>query len=462
MSQQLSIVWYRQDLRISDHPPLWEAAQRGKILPIYICDPLTLGEASKIFLHHSLHSLNHSLKNCLHVYKNDPLAVFSQLVKDYKIDHLYFNLSYEPWIIKETKAVVAFCKTKGIEWTAFNANFLYHPSTLTKEDGTFYRVFTPFKKNALKKPFRKPISTPKKLDLIKDLKHCVTIDFLNLLPKKSWGKKIEENWEGGEKAAEIKLKTFIKEGIEGYRVGRDLPSENHTSHLSPYLHFGEISPAQIIEKLDGVRQGEDKDFFISELMWREFSTYLLYFFPSLEEKNFNAQFNGYPWKKNSAFLKAWQEGKTGYPFIDAAMRELWETGYMHNRARMVVASFLVKNLNIHWHHGRDWFWNCLVDADLANNSASWQWVAGCGVDAAPFFRIFNPVTQGEKFDAEGQYVKKWIKELKNLSPKYIHKPWTAPIDILDAAGIELGKTYPYPIIELGSSRISALKLYTSL
>lgn len=462
MNEQLSIVWYRQDLRISDHPPLWEASKRGKILPIYICDPSTLGEASKIFLHHSLHSLNHWLKSCLHVYKKDPISVFSQLVKDYKVDHLYFNLCYEPWIIKETKEVVAFCKSKGINSTAFNANFLYHPSTLTKEDGTFYKVFTPFKKNALKFPFRKPISTPTKLDLIKDLKHCVTIDALNLLPKNPWRKKIEENWEVGEKGAEIKLKQFIKEGIKGYRVGRDFPSEKHTSHLSPYLHFGEISPAQVVAKLDGVHDSEDKAFFISELMWREFSTYLLYFFPTLEEKNFNPKFNSYPWKKNTSLLKAWQEGKTGYPFIDAAMRELWETGYMHNRARMVVASFLVKNLNIHWHHGRDWFWNCLVDADLANNSASWQWVAGCGVDAAPFFRIFNPVTQGEKFDAEGKYVKRWVKELIDLPAKYIHEPWTAPKDILDSSGVELGKTYPYPIIELSSSRIAALKLYTSL
>jgi deoxyribodipyrimidine photo-lyase len=290
----------------------------------------------------------------------------------------------------------------------------------------------------------------------------VTIDALNLLPKNPWRKKIEENWEVGEKAAEIKLKKFIKEGIKGYRVGRDFPSEKHTSHLSPYLHFGEISPAQVVAKLDVVHDSEDKAFFISELMWREFSTYLLYFFPALEEKNFNPKFNSYPWKKNTSLLKAWQGGKTGYPFIDAAMRELWETGYMHNRARMVVASFLVKNLNIHWHHGRDWFWNCLVDADLANNSASWQWVAGCGVDAAPFFRIFNPVTQGEKFDAEGKYVKRWVKELIDLPAKYIHKPWTAPKDILDSSGVELGKTYPYPIIELSSSRISALKLYTSL
>jgi len=460
-------VWYWQDLRILDNPAFYEATKKGRVLALYIYDNSpgankSPGEASKIWLHHSLLSLDMSLERKLNVYEGKVAEVFSHLLEQYSVKQVYCNLSFEPTYKRHLKEVFALCKSKGVEFTAFNANYLWHPSDLTKSDGDFYKVYTPFKNNALKTPPRKAIFRPKSFDAVKDSKNSTTIRSLDLLPKKPWVHLIENCWEIGEQAALKKLSLFIKKNLSGYRHGRDFPAEDHTSKLSPHLHFGEISPAQIYEKILQMPSSIDKTVFINELVWREYSTYLLHFFPHLEEKNFNPKFNAYPWKKTHPQLKAWQTGNTGYPFIDAAMKELWQTGYMHNRARMVVASFLVKNLHIHWHQGRDWFWDCLVDADLASNSASWQWVAGCGVDAAPFFRIFNPVTQGEKFDKEGEYVKRWIPELKNLPVKYIHAPWTAPEDILLSAGVRLGKTYPYPIVDLSTTRLAALGWYKSL
>jgi deoxyribodipyrimidine photo-lyase len=230
--------------------------------------------------------------------------------------------------------------------------------------------------------------------------------------------------------------------------------------LSPHLHFGEISPNKVWHRVRASGQSEDSDHYLSELGWREFSYNLLYYFPQLPKNNLQTKFDRFPWRENSEHLKKWQKGKTGYPVIDAGMRELWETGFMHNRLRMIVGSFLVKNLLIHWHHGKEWFWNCLVDADLASNSASWQWVAGCGADAAPYFRIFNPITQGQKFDPSGEYTRKFVPELRNLPDKYLFTPWEAPSELLDNSGIKLGKDYPYPIVDLKNSRELALKAYS--
>ena len=266
-------------------------------------------------------------------------------------------------------------------------------------------------------------------------------------------------WVVGEKAAHQHLARFLQEGLPYYKGGRDFPARPYVSRLSPYLHFGEISPHAVWHALQKEKDEENVSHFQRELGWREFSYSLLYAFPELPSKNFQAKFDRFPWKKDPQKLKAWQKGQTGIPFVDAAMRELWQTGYMHNRARMVVASFLVKNLLIHWHEGEAWFWDCLVDADLANNSASWQWVAGCGADAAPYFRIFNPVTQGEKFDPDGAYICRYVPELKNLPPPYLFSPWTAPEQVLEKAGVELGKHYPHPIVDLKKSREEALKAF---
>lgn len=265
-----------------------------------------------------------------------------------------------------------------------------------------------------------------------------------------------------EKGARKRLDTFLEEGICDYKEGRNFPAKRHTSQLSPYLHFGLISPNEIWYSTKECMDDTNSDHFLSELGWREFSYSLLYHFPQLPKKNLQQKFDRFPWKKSKRMLRAWQKGQTGYPIVDAGMRELWQTGYMHNRVRMIVGSFLVKNLLLHWRDGERWFWDCLVDADLASNSASWQWVAGCGADAAPYFRIFNPITQGEKFDPEGEYTLKYIPELKNMPKKFLYKPWEAPELVLQEAGVTLGKDYPKPIVDCKQSRETALEAFSSL
>ena len=266
----------------------------------------------------------------------------------------------------------------------------------------------------------------------------------------------------GEKGAYKRLEHFISQGLDQYKEGRNFPSKPYVSRLSPHLRFGEISPNQVWHTL--VNMGDDKNInhFCSELGWREFSYNLLYHNPDLPKRNLQSKFDNFPWQENRMALKAWQKGQTGVPMVDAGMRELWQTGYMHNRVRMIVGSFLVKNLRLHWHHGERWFWDTLVDADLANNSASWQWIAGCGADAAPYFRIFNPITQGEKFDPNGDYIRSYVPEISNLPNKYLFCPWEAPASVLDSSGIKLGQTYPEPIINIRVSREKALEAFKSL
>jgi len=285
------------------------------------------------------------------------------------------------------------------------------------------------------------------------------------LPKIGWNNKFEQYWAIGEDAAYKRLDNFLESGLKDYKKNRNFPSKDNVSRLSPYLHFGEISPNYIWHKVitqENKGYVQDVEHFCSELGWREFSYYLLYHFPQLPKQNLNSKFDIFPWREDKKLLKLWQKGKTGIPIVDAGMRQLWETGYMHNRVRMIVASFLVKNLLLDWRHGEKWFWDCLLDADLANNSASWQWIAGCGADAAPYFRIFNPVLQGQKFDPAGDYTRKFVPELKNLPDKYLFNPWEAPGNVLIGTGISLGKDYPKPIVDLKESRNRALKAFASL
>jgi len=255
---------------------------------------------------------------------------------------------------------------------------------------------------------------------------------------------------------------FLDEGLSLYKDGRNLPAMPYVSRLSPHLHFGEVSPNQLWYAVKNIGDNKHVDHFCSELGWREFSYSQLYHNHDLPTKNLQSKFDTFPWVENKILLEAWKKGKTGVPMVDAGMRELWQTGYMHNRVRMIVGSFLVKNLRLHWHHGALWFWDTLVDADLANNSASWQWIAGCGADSAPYFRIFNPVIQGQKFDADGSYVRKYIPEIALLPDKYLFSPWDAPESVLKEAGIDLGKSYPAPIVDLKQSRDAALKAFQSL
>ncbi|MDC3261324.1 DNA photolyase family protein, partial [bacterium] len=348
---------------------------------------------------------------------------------------------------------------------SFNGSLLWEPWQVLKKDGTPYKVFTPYyRRGCLQKVApRQPLPVPKTLDLVK-ADNSLTVEDLSLLPAIDWDKKLHGDWDISEDGAKDRLDDFVFNGIQDYREGRNFPNKKNVSRLSPYFHFGQMSvntawyaandAAALIDNESNL------DTFLSELGWREFSYYLLYHFPKLPTDNLQQRFNVFPWAKNTdAELKAWQKGKTGYPLVDAGMRELYGTGYMHNRVRMVVGSFMVKNLLIHWHSGERWFWDCLVDADLAANSASWQWIAGCGADAAPFFRIFNPITQSEKFDKQGDYIRRHVPELAEMPAKYIHAPWLAPADVLAAAGVEIGTDYPAPIIDIKESRERALAAF---
>ena len=471
MQEEISIVWFRQDLRLSDNDAILLASEQGKILPIYIYDDCApdlfkIGSATKIWLYHSLHKLNESLDGNLNIYFGTADNIIESLSNQFIVKNIFWNAPYEPWHIDQDHDIKNICTKLLINYEIFNSNYLFAPNNVLKDDGTYYKVFTPYKKKCLLSNFRKSISAPKNLVCIKDHSNKTNLQDLDLIPSNEWYKQIENSWDIGQVAAHKKLHSFIENNLSDYKEGRNFPSRNNVSKLSPHLHFGEISPSQIVDAANDIgplyAKEHDIEHFISEIIWREFSCYLQYHFSTLHENNFNSKFDNFAWSDNPVFLKAWQHGQTGYPLVDAGMRELWQTGYIHNRVRMVVASFLVKNLNIHWHKGRDWFWECLVDADLSNNSASWQWVAGSGADAAPYFRIFNPMTQGEKFDSNGEYTKKFVPELANMPDKYLFKPWEAPANVLLQAGVILGKTYPKPIIDCSYSRDQALARYARL
>ena len=472
MKKGTAIHWFRQDLRLSDNPALDSAAQYETLIPIYILDEVNSGEfkmgaASKWWLHQSLTKLNESLDGKLLVYQGNPHEILNKLIEEQEVSYVTWNRCYEPWRVDRDKEIKRNFEDKNVDVESFSASLLWEPWTISKDDGTPYRVFTPFyKKGCLNS--EEPRLPAGKVDLSnlysEDLSSGSITD-LNLLPTIKWYKSFEEEWNPGEIGAEQNLNSFLDSGLLNYKEGRNFPSQEFVSRLSPHLHFGEISPNEVwyrAKTKEGI-SGIEKSLahFHSELGWREFSYYLLYHFPDLPNKNFQEKFDIFPWQENEEFLALWQKGNTGYPIVDAGMRELWQTGYMHNRLRMIVGSFLVKNLLIDWRFGERWFWDCLVDADLASNSASWQWVAGSGADAAPYFRIFNPITQGLKFDPEGEYTKKYVPELRNLPNKYLFSPWEAPENILADAGIELGKIYPKPMVDLKLSRETALEAFAT-
>lgn len=385
-----------------------------------------------------------------------------ELVKAHSIKRVVWNRCYEPWQIKRDAKIKAHLSEIGVEVKSFNANLLWEPWQVLKKDGTPYKVFTPYyRRGCLSQTSpRVPVAAPRNIDIQYDEDLDQGVDSLGLMPDIKWYKTMEKLWNPGESGASEKLSEFLPQGAKQYKSERDFPSVSGTSKLSPHLHFGEISPNQIwyaaIDSLDGNTDDVGLDCYLSELGWREFSHYLLFHFPTIPTENFSAKFNSFPWRKDPNSLKAWQKGQTGFPIIDAGMRELWQTGTMHNRVRMVVGSFLVKNLLLDWREGERWFWDCLLDADLAANSASWQWVAGTGADAAPYFRIFNPLLQGQKFDPKGEYVRRFCPELSKVPDKFIHNPWDAPKQIMEHAKVELGKDYPSPIVDLKASRQRAL------
>ena len=466
-----TIIWFRQDLRLADNPAFSEACKNGQVIPVYILDEQAagswaLGGAGSWWLHHALLALDNKLEQHLNIFKGDPLEILMSLVEEYEAKAVYWNRCYEPWRIERDGKLKTHLKSSASDVQSFNGSLLWEPWQILKQDQTAYKVFTPyFRRGCLPHSDpREPLSEPVNYKLCNKSKCSLTIEDLYLLPKIKWYDGISRRWEVTEDAAQQRLEHFISTGLQDYREGRNYPSKKNVSELSPYLHFGLISTNTVWHRArneGSLNAGsENIDTFLSELGWREFSYYLLYHFPALPSTNLQNKFDSFPWLSDTEeHLCAWQQGQTGYPLVDAGMRELYTTGYMHNRVRMVVGSFLVKNLLIHWQHGHRWFWDCLVDADLASNSASWQWIAGCGADAAPFFRIFNPVTQSKKFDPDGDYIRQYVPELTNMPSKYIHEPWLAPQDILDSAGVILGSDYPYPVVDIKQSRERALAAF---
>jgi deoxyribodipyrimidine photo-lyase len=466
-----TLMWFRQDLRLRDNPALSFAAEQGCVLPVYILDEgcpehSQPGGASRWWLHHSLHALNKSLENKLHYLKGDATSLLVDLLQRQGIKTVVWNRCYEPWQIARDTKIKQILLEAGVEVHSFNGHLLWEPWQVLKKDGTPYKVFTPYyRKGCLSKtPPRMPIPAPENLCIDYFANEDRGLEALTLLPNVKWYEQMELHWKPGEIGAADSLSSFLPDALGAYKAERDFPNLQATSRLSPHLHFGEISVNQVwyaaIDKKAGKMDDVGLDCYLSELGWREFSHYLLFHFPTLPTDNFNSKFTYFAWRNDPDALKAWQRGETGIPIIDAGMRELWQTGTMHNRVRMVVGSFLVKNLLIDWRAGERWFWDTLLDADLAANSASWQWVAGTGADAAPYFRIFNPLLQGQRFDPKGTYVRKYCPELTKVPDKFVHNPWDAPQAILEYANVKLGEHYPQPIVDLKASRQRALDAFS--
>ena len=463
-----TLHWFRSDLRLQDNPALTLACQQGAVLPVFIIDTdeppeSAVGAASRAWLDRSLHALNASLGGGLLVDKGRASELLPMLCQRYQIDAVTWNRCYEPYAIARDTQLKQTLKSLGCVVSSCSGSLLYEPWVAVKKDGTAYRVFTPFYKHCQANLTRRSTTAldPAGQDWITP-ESATDIEALGLRPSPEWDQGLLEHWVPGEAGAEARLSEFLASGLTDYRVGRDYPAERSVSRLSPHLHHGEISPHQILERLQAFPTDDNHEHFVRELVWREFAYHLLYHFPELPHRNLQSKFDHFPWTDDAERLAAWQQGRTGYPIVDAGMRELWQTGSMHNRVRMIVASFLVKNLRLHWQHGLRWFWDCLVDADLASNSASWQWCAGSGADAAPYFRIFNPITQGQRFDPKGEYTKRFLPELAAMPSKYLFEPWNAPAAVLHEAGVILGENYPQPIVDVKASREAALEAFAEM
>lgn len=466
----VALVWFRQDLRCNDNPAFAAAYNHhAHVIPLYIQDEQTLklGGAQHWWLHHSLLALEKKLLHLglrLILRSGDALEVLSQLIAQHHIEAVYWNRCYEPASIHRDQTIKATLRQQGTRVISSNGSLMNEPWAIKNKSGGFFKVFTPYWRHCLQQQVTsQPIllhNTPSTPEILSN-----ELKDWNLLPKRiNWAAEFGSHWQPGEDGAQKKLHYFISHHLKHYKTSRDIPAQDATSKLSPHLHFGELSPWHVWRTIQLAMLDKDCDVasaerFLSEIGWREFSYHLLYHVPTLPEANFKTQFDAFPWKEDPALLKSWQNGCTGYPIVDAGMRELWATGYMHNRVRMITASFLTKDLLIDWRHGAAWFLDTLVDADLASNSASWQWVSGCGADAAPYFRIFNPVLQGEKFDPQGEYIRRWVPELQKVPHRWIHQPWAAPNNEL---GLLLGKDYPMPIVDHNKARSLALLHYQTI
>ncbi len=476
------IHWFRHDLRLADNPALTAAAESGAtIVPVYILDdeanhPHTPGAASRWWLDGSLRSLDASLRgkgSRLVLRRGSPITILMALAIETKCEAIHFARGYEPRQRQIETDLRDACRNAGIEARRYAGTALFEPESIATKTGERYRVFTPFWKACLDRgaPVRS-LPAPAELEAPAEWPASDPLASWKLLPTKpDWAGGMRESWQPGEAGANERLNAFLDGPSTNYANDRDRPDKQGTSRLSPHLHFGEISPrqcwnaARAKSTADPSREAGLASF-VREVGWREFSIHLLYHWPHIVDRPFRDDFANFPWEddehKIAADLGAWQRGMTGYPIVDAGMRELWQTGWMHNRVRMIVASFLCKHLLIPWQHGADWFLDTLVDADLASNQASWQWVAGSGADAAPYFRVFNPILQGAKFDQNADYVRRYVPELARVPTAHIHAPWLAPPEILAAAGVVIGKTYPHPLVDPTEGRARALAAYARL
>lgn len=478
MSSKTTLLWFRQDLRLTDNLALLAAIDRGNpIVPVYIWAPDEEGDwppggASRWWIHRSLTALDASLRergSQLIIRKGPTLATLRELIDTCDADTVHWNRRYEPAIIERDKQVKTALKDDGVEVASFNSALLREPWEVQTKTGTPYKVYTPFWRMCHQLPLPdRPTEAPSKIAAPKHWPKSLRLDELELNPKIAWDAGLEEAWTPGEAGAHQALDRFLNESINDYAEGRDLPAQNSTSSLSPYLHHGEIGPRQIWHAVEKRAADERmpidataKQKFLNEIGWREFAYHVLYHFPHTPTQPLQEKYAAFPWAdvnepEHREALKAWRKGQTGYPIIDAGMRQLYHTGWMHNRVRMIVASLLVKNLLITWEEGARWFWDTLVDADLASNTLGWQWAGGCGADAAPYFRIFNPTTQGEKFDKAGVYTKRWCPELEPVPEKFLYKPWEMKRDLLNGSDFVLGEDYPEPIVDHKATRERAL------
>ncbi len=489
-----NIVWFRHDLRLADNPALTAAARGGvPVIPVYIWSPAEEGAwppggASKWWLHQSLISLEAQLRAAgsrLLLREGPALTALQRLISETGAAGVFWNRRYEPVIRERDAQIERALQVAGIEARAFEASLLFEPAAIRNKAGKPFQVFTHFWRHCLGLPEPSaPLAAPTALTPPARWPRSEPLEQLRLAPVPDWAGGLRSAWQPGAGGAGECLERFLAEAFDEYEGARNRPDLPGTSRLSPYLHFGELSPRQIWHTLAKSKAANSRGVggsranspvgnpsptpswrqsqFLAELGWREFSHHLLYHFPHTDTQPLRPEFARFRWRTNPAWLRAWQRGRTGYPFVDAGMRELWATGWMHNRVRMVVASFLVKDLLISWQEGARWFWDTLVDADLAQNTLGWQWTAGCGADAAPYFRIFNPVSQGEKFDPQGAYIRRWVPELAALPDPWVHQPHAAPAEVLSRSGVVLGKTYPHPIVSHAIAREVALETYNRL
>ena len=469
--QSPTLVWFRDDLRLADNPALAAACRRGApVVLLYVHDEKSpevrpLGGAARWWLHESLNHLGKRLGEAgqtLILRRGRADKVVPEVAAASGAAAVYWNRRYGAAGALDDRVATSMPGT-GIVTGAFDANLLFSPKAVRTASGGTFQVFTAFRR-ALRElgdpplPVPRPTTIPAGVPVRSD--SLASLDLISA--GHDWTASIRDAWQPGEAAATAALAGFV-DHVGRYAAERDYPAADATSRLSPYLRFGELSPRQVWHAIAAPPGEAAADKYLSELCWREFAWHLLEDRPDLAEANLKPAFDDFPWAETYADdIWAWRRGRTGYPIVDAGMRQLWTTGWMHNRARMVAASFLVKHLLADWRIGEEWFWDTLVDADPASNPMNWQWVAGSGPDAQPFFRIFNPVLQGAKFDPDGAYVRRWVPELAGLPDAFIHKPWTAPEDVLAAAGVRLGATYPRPMIDHSEARRRALDAFATL